>query len=160
MLENNRYNRALIASCNYSEADSRDIFLSEEYRTQSALKDLGVKDGTSSSEVPHVGTLLMAPELIPNLRVPYAVEVLGMPRAGKSTIIDRYLKELWSRDERHKVHLVHEGATTIKDEFGDLRYSDPFKYSTFGGTATFAGYIDALKNVNTGMQVVTSDRGQ
>lgn len=160
MLENDRYNRALEASGKYPESNSRDIFLSEEYRTQLALGQLGVKDNMAPSEVPHVGTILMAPELIPNLRVPYAVEVLGMPRAGKSTVIDRYLRELWSRDERYKVYLVDEGVKTIKDKFGDLPYSDPFQYSMLGGMVTFVGYIDALRNVNTGMRVVTSDRGQ
>lgn len=160
MLENVRYNRALEASGKYPESNSRDIFLSEEYRTQLALGRLGVKDNMAPSEVHHVGTILMTPELIPNLRVPYAVEVLGMPRAGKSTAINRYLTELWSRNERHKVALVDEGVRTIEQEFGDLRYTDPFQYSMLGGTATFVGYIDALRNVNTGMRVVISDRGQ
>lgn len=160
MLENWRYNRALEASSKQPESNSQDIYLSEEYRTQLALGQLGVKDSISPSEIPHVGTILMAPELVPNLRLPYAVEVLGMPRAGKSTVIDRYLKDLWSRNERHKVHLVNEGARTIKDEFGDLRYSDPFQYSMLGGTTTFVGYIDALRHVNTGMRMVTADRGQ
>ena len=99
MLENWRFNRALEAYSKRAESDRRQIFLDEEYRTQTALNQLGVKDNKSPSEIPHVGTLLMAPELIPNLRVPYAVEVLGMPRSGKSTVIDRYLRELWSTDE-------------------------------------------------------------
>lgn len=160
MLESWRYNRALEANAKQPESSPQDIFLSEEYKTQFALKQLGIKDAISPSEVPHVGTILMAPELISNLRVPYAVEVLGMPRSGKSTVINRYLSELWGRKERHKVHLVGEGARTIKDEFGDLRYSDPFQYSMLGGTVTFAGYINALRHVNTGMRMVTSDRGQ
>ena len=73
MLENDRYNRALKARSKHPESDSRDIFLDEEYRTQTARQQLGIKDNISASEVAHVGTLLMAPELIPNLRVPYAI---------------------------------------------------------------------------------------
>lgn len=160
MLENWRYNRALESNCRQVGFNSCQVFLDEEYHTQVALNQLGVKDYKSPSEIPHVGTLLMTPELIPNLRVPYAVEVLGMPRSGKSTMIDRYLRELWSRNERNKVALVDEGARSVKQEYGDLRYSDPFQYSVLGGTATFMGYIDALRNVNTGMQIATSDRGQ
>ena len=160
MLENWRYNRALESNYKQIASDSRQIYLDEEYRTQVALNQLGVKDNKSLSDIPHVGTLLMTPELIPNLRVPYAVEVLGMPRSGKSTMIDRYLRELWSRNERHKVALVDEGARSVKQEYGDLRYSDPLQYSMLGGTATFMGYIDALRNINTGMQIAISDRGQ
>lgn len=160
MLENDRYNRAIEANSKFPESNLRDIFISEAYRTQLALGHLGIKDGMLPSEVPHVGTIMMAPELIPGLRVPYAVEILGMPRAGKSAFIDRYLKELWSKNERHKIHLVDEGARTVKDEFGDLRYSDPFQYSMLGGTATFMGYIEAMRNINTGMRLVISDRGQ
>ena len=160
MLENWRYNRALESISKYPNIDSRDVFLDQEYRTQIALKQLGVKDNVSPSDVPHVGTLLMSPELIPNLRVPYAVEVLGMPRSGKSTMINRYLMELWSRNERHKVALVDEGARSLKQEFGDLRNSDPFAYSMLAGIITFTHYIDTLRNTNTGMRMVTSDRGQ
>lgn len=160
MLESWRYNRALEANTKKVKSDSSQIFFDEEYRTQTALLNLGIKDGTCPSEVPKVGSLLMCPELIENLRIPYAVEVLGMPRAGKSTVLERYLKELWERNERHKVHPVDEGARTVKQEFGDLRYTDPFQYSLLGGTATFMGYIEALRNINTGMVMATSDRGQ
>lgn len=160
MLENERYNRAIVANGKQPESDSRNIFLEQEYLTQRALEQLGARDNISPSDVSHVGTLLMTPELILNLRVPYVVEVLGMPQAGKSTVINRYLQELWSRNERNKVALVNEGARTIKKKFGDLRYTDPFQYSMLAGTTTFMSYIDALKNVNSGMRVVTSDRGQ
>lgn len=160
MLENDRYGRAIEASNKCGKPNSRDIFLDQEYLTQIAFEQLGVRDSISPSDVPRVGTLLMNPELIPDLRVPYAVEVLGMPRAGKTTVINRYLQELWLRDERHKVALVDEGARTIKQEFGSLRYSDPFQYSMLGGTVTFKGYIDSLRNANLGMRLVISDRGQ
>ena len=148
-MENWRYNRALGANSKWAELNSREIFLNEEYRTQTALKQLEVKENVCASEIPHVGTLLMAPELIPNLRVPYAVEVLGMPHSGKTSVIDRYLIELWQRNERNKVALVKEGAASIKGEHGDLRYSDPFSYSVLAGTAVFAGYISSLLDVNS-----------
>jgi len=160
MLENDRHGRAIEASNKCGKPNSRDIFLDQEYLTQIAFEQLGVRDSISPSDVSHVGVLLMNPELVFGLRVPYAVEVLGMPRAGKTTVINRYLQELWSRGERHKVTLVKEGARIIKQEFGGLRYSDPFQYSMLGGTATFRGYIDSLRNVNSGMRLVISDRGQ
>ena len=160
MLENWRYNRALGANAKQTEFDARCVFLEQEYLTQLALGHLGIGETITPSEVSKVGSLLMRPELIPNLRVPYAVEVLGMPGAGKSTVIERYLKELWSRNERNKVSLIDEGARTIKQEFGGLRYTDPFQYSLLGGTATFLGYIEALKNVNSGLRMMVSDRGQ
>lgn len=160
MLENWRYNRALEGNKRYPDSSSRDIFLEQEYLTQVALDRLGVKGAASPSEVSKVGSLFMAPESIPGLRVPYAVEVLGMPGAGKSTMINRYLKELWSRNERNKVVLVNEGARTIKSEHGDLRYTDPLSYSLMGGTATFVDYITSLKNINSGMRMIVSDRGQ
>lgn len=85
MLENWRYNRALEGNKRYPDSSSRDIFLEQEYLTQVALDRLGVKGVTSPSEVSKVGSLFMAPESIPGLRVPYAVEVLGMPHSGKTT---------------------------------------------------------------------------
>lgn len=160
MLESWRYNRAREASGKHSDLDLLTIFLEQEYRTQSALVNLGIEGSISPSEVSKVGSILMCPELIPNLRVPYAVEVLGTPHAGKTTMINRYLRELWSRDERHKVALVVEGAGSIKQEHGDLRYSDPFSYSMLGGGATFWGYISSLRDINSGMRMVVSDRGQ
>jgi len=160
MLENWRYNQAIHASCKQEEKDSQQIFLDEAYRTQLALQQLGIKESTHPSDVPHTGTILMAPELVENLRVPYAVEVLGMPHAGKSTLINRYLKELWSRKERHKVALVEEGARTVKNQYRDLRYSNPFQYALLGGMSTFTSYINSLKNINSGMKMIISDRGQ
>jgi len=159
MLENWRYNRALEANGKQAEHNT-DIFLEEEYRTQVALAYLGVREAESPSEVLKVGSLFLRPELIPGLRVPYAVEVLGMPHSGKSTAITRYLKELRGRNERNKVALVKEGAGAIKAKYKDLRELDPFAYSLLGGTATFKGYISALKNVNAGMRMAASDRGQ
>ena len=160
MLENWRYNRALEANAKQVEAGAKEILLDEEYRTQLALEYLGIREDTTPSEAPKVGSLLVRPDLMANLRVPYAVEVLGMPRAGKSTAINRYLKELWLRGERYKLAFVEEGPRKIEPDYGDLRYSDPFHYSLLGGTATFFGYIEALKNVNSGMRLVVSDRGQ
>ncbi len=160
MLENWRYNRALEGNKRYPGSGSRDIFLEQEYLTQVALDRLGVKDAASPSEVSKVGSLFMNPELIPSLRVPYAVEVLGMPGSGKSTMINRYLEELWSRNERNKIVLVNEGARTVKPYYGDLRYTDPFSYSLLGGTTTFDDYIASLKNINSGMKMIISDRGQ
>lgn len=160
MLENWRYNRALEANREHIESNSRDIFLEQEYLTQLALDRLGIRDVVSPSDVPKVGRMLMCPELVPNLRVPYAVEVLGMPHSGKTPMINRYLGELWQRDERYKVALVKEGAGLIKEGHGDLRYSDPFSYAMLAGTVSFAGYIAALKNLNLGMRMAVSDRGQ
>jgi hypothetical protein len=160
MLENWRYNRAIEANGKQTEHDSRNIFLEEEYRTQLALAHLGIKAAATISEVSKVGSLLMSPELIPGLRTPYAVEVLGMPHSGKTTMVNRYLQELWQRNERNKVVLVKEGAGSIKEEHGDLRYSDPFGYTLLAGTAAFTGYISALKDINSGMRMVVSDRGQ
>lgn len=160
MLENWRYNRALKANAKHLESNSREIFLEQEYQTQKALELLGIRDIVCPSDVSKVDSLFISPELISNLRVPYAVEVLGMPRGGKSTSINRYLTELWSRNERHKLVLVDEGARSNKQEYGDLRYSNPFLYSLLGGTATFVDYISSLKNINTGTQMVVSDRGQ
>lgn len=160
MLENWRYNRALEGNIRHLDSGSRGIFLEQEYLTQVALDRLGVKGAASPSEVSKVGSLFMAPESIPGLRVPYAVEVLGMPGAGKSTMINRYLKELWSRNERNKVVIVKEGARTVKSDYGDLRYTDPFSYSLLAGTASFVDYIASLKNINSGMKMMISDRGQ
>jgi hypothetical protein len=107
-----------------------------------------------------VGKQLLRPDLYLNLRIPYAVEVLGMPHSGKTTMINRYLTELWQRNERNKVVLVKEGARSIEDKYGDLRYSDPFQYSLLGGTSTFMDYIEAVDNLNLGLRVIISDRGQ
>ncbi len=159
MLENWRFGRAIEANISQKKPD-RSLFLQEEYKTQLALAKLGVHENISPSDIPHVGTLLMAPELIENLRVPYAVEILGIPHAGKTTMINRYLQEMWLRDERHKIGFIPEGAEEIKKDHGDLRYSDPFLYSMLASNRTFTGYISALKNVNSGMTMAVSDRGQ
>lgn len=160
MLENKRFNRALYANSPHSEANLRELYLDEEYRTQKALSELEFKMEESPSKTPHVGTILMAPERIPNLRTPYAIEVLGTPGAGKSTMINRYLEDLWLRKKRHEVHLVDEGARKIKEEHGDMRYTNPFLYSMMGGTRTYFGYIDSLRETNRGLRTIVSDRGQ
>ena len=131
MLDNERYNQAIETRKKFPGADLQ-LFLDEQYKTQLALNELGIDQTDSPSKAPHVGTLMMTPENILNLRIPYAVEVLGMPHAGKTTMINRYLSELWQRDERNKVSLVTEvteGAASIKESHGDLRYTDPFSYS-------------------------------
>lgn len=159
MIENWRYNRALEAIEKQGSSESRNIFFEEEYRTQSALRELGVEDDKSPSEIPKVGRLLMRPEAIPSLRIPYAVEVLGMPHTGKTTLINLYLNELWRRNERNKVTFVEEGAKAAK-KYLDTRESDPFTYSLLCGNMNFVGYLSALKDVKSGMRMVVSERGQ
>lgn len=159
MLENRRYNRTLEASSKQARSGGRGIFLSEEYRTQNALKQLGIKMNTPLFEIPHIDTLRMVPDLIPLLEHPYVIEVLGMPRAGKTTVMGRYLEELWSRDKRHKIHLVDGAGVTMKQEFGEQRHSDPFQYSMLRGEAIFLGYIGAMEQMDDGVCVVASDRG-
>lgn len=160
MLENIRYLHVLDALSQYGDASYKQLFLEEEYKTQTALQSLGVDEITRPSEVPHVGTLLMNPEAIGSLRIPYAVEILGTPHAGKTTMLNRYLEELWLRDQRHRVGFVREGASEIKDEYGDLRYTDPFMYAMMASNKTYVGYISAMKDINRGMRMVVTDRGQ
>lgn len=160
MLENSRYNRALHAKSLYTDSDSRGTFFDQEYITQLALNQLHITNATKPAEVGKVGTLLMIPENITNLRLPYAVEVLGMPGAGKSTMINRYLEELWGRNERNCVSHISEGASKIKDGNKDLRDTDPFSYSILASSATFLGYINAVKDLKHGMRMMISDRGQ
>jgi|GEM_PF-2076115 len=160
MLENWRYNRAINANKIYATPDSRTVFFEQEYLTQEALHHLKINNTTSPSDVSKVGSLLMAHESIPGLRTPYMVEVLGMPHAGKTTMLNRYMEELWQRDERNKIGIVKEGASSIKEKHGDLRYTDPFLYSMLSGSSAFAETIATLKGVNEGMRMVVSDRGQ
>ncbi len=102
----------------------------------------------------------MATELFPGLRNPYAVEVLGMPRAGKSGILDRYLSVLRRRNERYTVALIPEGAESAREKYADERYTDPFSYSRLAGSNNFLGYINALSTVNQSIRMAISDRGQ
>jgi hypothetical protein len=160
MLENWRYNRALEACKKRPGPEPKSVLLSEEYKTQHVLENLGVKENVSPSEVDRVGRILMCPELLLNLRIPYAVEVLGMPHSGKTTMISRYLEELGQSDERNNVALVDEGARSIEDEYGNLRFSDPFTYSLLGGTQTFINYIESIRKASLGTRMIISDRGQ
>lgn len=160
MLENWRYNRAREARSNFPVTELNQIFLDHEYKTQLALDKLGIEGSASPSEVPKAGCILAQPDLMFGLRIPYVVEVLGMPCAGKSTMIRRYLEEAWAKDRREKIAFVDEGVKEIKEEYGDLRYSDPLGYSLLGGLATFINQIQALREVRRGMQFVITDRGQ
>lgn len=169
MLENWRYNRARRAISEQKGTDWKEIFWQEEYRTQRALENLGIKEDIQPREIEHVDCLLMNPEKIESLRVPYAVEVLGMPCSGKSTMIKRYLKELEEKGERDQVALVEEGVKAIKDKGGkwgigedldNLRKADTFEYSLLAGTTTFANYLQAVRKVFRGARVMIADRGQ
>ena len=160
MLENWRYNRALEACKKRPGPEPKNILLSEEYKTELALRSLGVNENTPPSEVSKVGRILIRPDLLINLRIPYAVEILGMPHSGKTTMINRYLEELWQRNERNNVALVEEGARSIEDEYGNLRFSDPFTYSLLGGTKTFINYVESIDKVSSGTRMIISDRGQ
>ena len=161
MLEGWRYQRALEGAKKYPGEDHRAVFLDQELLTQRALDHLGVRSAdTPPSKVAKVGRMFMTPELIPELRVPYAVEVLGMPDAGKSTMINRYLLELWSRNERHRIALVAMWKGIVKKDYGYLRSTEPFNYSMLGGTQTYIDYVNQVQNVNNGMRVMVSDRGQ
>lgn len=163
MLEQERLSRAYAGAKKYPEwpeAESLELFLREEMATQNALEAIGAKNNSIPSEVYKVGKMFMVPELIENLRIPYAVEVVGMPAAGKTTMITRYLEEQWGIKRRHLFAYVDEGARAIKEKYGDLRYSDPFTYSVMGTSRSFRGIIDSTDHINAGLRVVISDRGQ
>ena len=83
-----------------------------------------------------------------------------MPGSGKTTMINRFLEEQWVDKRRHLFANVEEGARTIKQEYGDLRYTDPFIYSVMGAFASFEGILESTDYLNTGMRVVVTDRGQ
>ena len=138
------------------------ILLRQRILTQTTLDALGVNKFSRPADIPKIdGRVFMIPERVENLRSPHAVEILGMPGAGKTTMLNRYMEELWFRNKRHEVALVRDGARSIKNEYCDLRYTDPFLYSQLGGLKNFTGYIDAIvQNTNSGMRMVASDRGQ
>jgi hypothetical protein len=158
MLDNPRFNAALSASNEWNYPNARQVQLDQQYLTQKALGELSIDSSTPPSNIPKADRILMIPEKIEGLRRPYAVEVLGMPGSGKTTCINRYLEELWSRQKRHLVAFVDEGARKLKEQYGDLRYSDPFTFSMMAGSTTFAGhYMQAIAE-NT--HVIVADRGQ
>ena len=136
------------------------VFFDQEFLVQHALAHLGIALSDPPSQAYKVGRMFMRPDDIPGLRLPYAVEVLGMSGAGKTTMINRYLQELWRRKTRHKVYYVDEGARTIREREGQLRVEDPFLYSMMGGMATFGGYNQGLVESNTGVHMFIADRGQ
>jgi len=163
MLENPRFNESLPVSAKneWHNPHYRQILLEQQFLTQRALEALGANRVTPPTSVAKVDRTFMVPERVMNLRTPYAVEVLGMPGAGKTTMINRYLEELWLKDKRHKVALIREDTRDVKNKYGDLRYSDPFLYSQLVGTANFIEYFNILKNTaNSGMKMIISDRGQ
>ena len=150
---------ALRGSVDLTDPMFISVLMEQHYQTQNAFMHLGMDKIVQPSEVLHVGDHFMVPELYSSLRIPYAVEVLGMPRAGKTTLLNRYMRELWIRKERHNIFMVTEGARSIKEQYGDLRYSDPFTYAMMGGLNTMLQYTESLRNINMGMRMVVSDRG-
>lgn len=158
MLDNPRFNAALSASNEHNHPNARQVQLDQQFLTQKALKELGVDFSTPPSRVPKADRILMIPEKIEELRRPYAVEVLGMPGSGKTTCINRYLEDLWGRQKRHQVAFVDEGARKVKEQYGDLRYSDPFAFHMMAGSTTFADYY--MEAIAQNPRMIVADRGQ
>ncbi len=157
MLDNPRFNATLSAKNEWQFQNTRQLLLDQQYLTQKALSELGVNSLTIPSKIPKADRILMVPEKVAGLRKPYAVEILGMPGSGKTTMINRYLEELWIEKKRHEVVLVKEGVRSIKEEYGNLRYTDPFMYSLLAGSATFLDYIEAS---TSNSRMIIADRGQ
>lgn len=159
-LENWRYKRALSASRDFRGREDLPVFLDQEYLTQMAIANLGTSLDLSPSAANKVGRILMRPEDISTLRLPFATEVLGPPGAGKSILINRYLSEAWRENRRHEIAFVTEGARTAKGIIPDTRITDPFAYSIASSTFTMIGQETSVLQINSGARVILADRGQ
>ena len=169
MLEQERYNRALTAHeksrdhrldptfTDWSDHNYLHYLLSVEYEHQQLTYGQQPRDKRSPADMEKIDTSILLPELIQYLRNPYTIEILGMPRAGKTTAIARYLQELWERGERSRVFHVKEGVRIVKEIAGDMRTTDPFSYTMIGGLITLSESISAAKH---GSEAILNDRGQ
>lgn len=158
MLENSRYNRGLEANSVQKGAVARTLLLEEEYRTQLALERLHITGSPRPADVEGVGKQFIQSERIGG-QMPFAIEVLGMPRSGKTTLINRYVDEFDSGSNSMQVCLVPEGADAIKALYKNLRITQPFLYSVLAGASTYFGYKSVLDNIENQSCVLISDRG-
>lgn len=160
-----RYNRAVVGYKNWLSkynqfqinqgASELGTFLKQEYITQLALAHLGVNISSLPKDVLGIDKVRIVPELIASLRFPYAVEVLGMPGAGKTTLIQRYLNDKWG-DKRNQIYYLSEADGVGA---GDLRKKNPFFYSVYLGLQNLSKYMEALSD-KSDPKYILSERGQ
>lgn len=166
MLENWRYNRALRAKAKTGE-DYLDYFIAHEHQTQLALSGMGVRKEDAPNKIPYIDTILTDPDLITSLSKPFVAEVIGMPRAGKTTSINKLLESLWISGIRHRVRFARESPRAIPDELGpvdpgfdflDLKHSHPLAFNIAGYVITKMGALRHIPEAGD-FDMLLQDRG-
>lgn len=97
--------------------------------------------------------------LLNGVQRPYCIEVIGMPNTGKTTCLNRFFQTYRSDQELPPIHLISEGAESIKSRYGDLRKDDPAQYVHLSTVLTRLRYMDALTLVEPTPDVIVADRG-
>jgi hypothetical protein len=155
MLDNTRYNEALESSANY-EGDINQpwlqIFLDEEFRTQEALRNLDATKETPPSQIPEINRIHINPKLLSGLPANFIVEFLGMPRAGKTTVIQACQTTLGNSFQG-----LEEGTKRLVDWQSKYKYDDPFLYHVYTSIETMR-LFDIAKQTPPG-RIFLQDRG-
>ena len=106
MLDNERYNdslrsiKDLINGQGIQEPDLKfQALLKEQYKTQKALQELGINKLSPPDRVPHINEIIFPKTGVSKQRskLPLLIEVGGMPRSGKTTVING-TSELFGQD--------------------------------------------------------------
>ena len=158
-LEHSRMLRAISGSNKFSGLKDLGIFYGQELRTQQALSDLGINITDSPEKAPKVDRIFMNIEGVESLRRPYAIEVMGPPGSGKTTVINKYLEYLWYQNKRHTVAYIEEGVRDLPKEANHIQASDPVFYSILGSLNTTYSYMSALKELPNNTYAFLTDRG-
>lgn len=160
MLESERYNRSLRTNSDISDPEFQDlqVFLDQEYITQFCLNKMGLTVNDSPNKLPRVNEIFTIDGLVGQRRSPYALEVLGMPRAGKSTSINKFLESLWTKGVRRRIHLIREGARTVSEEYEYLKNDDTFGFHMVAGQETFLSTMENILSFED-HEVILYDRG-
>lgn len=109
--------------------------------------------------LPRMGELITNQAYRRKVENPFCVELIGMPDTGKTTCLDRYVRNNADRNGSPHIHVIREGADDIKSRFGELRISDPAQYVHLTALLTRFRYVDALTTHRPVPHVIVADRG-
>ncbi len=125
-LEHGRYNRALGSHLHPKFApievpDDLATYLEQEWITQNALDQLGVESNSAPCDIPGISQFHVKAQYIEQLPDGFQIDVMGMPRAGKTSVLRRFNE---TSEYSQKVHFIPENVFPLSTD-KDIKYKVP-----------------------------------
>lgn len=152
-----RFDRIRKINETYPEDSNLDVAIHEEIENQEALDYLGITLSDSPSNLININKIIYNSNDSIQSNGLTSIEVVGMPGSGKTSLINRLLRNINTSEIEPVIVKKLETPDDFKRDNWDLKTTNPYQYTVLKNQNILAGYEIALKAGQSG--ILISDRG-